>query len=817
MGRSSALDPRPSDITDPADIFLTLHLKRDGSFLPNSYQDNIAALFALVEAASGGFATLRPAGAYNAATTYVRGDIVADADAKLYIWSDPAPAAGVDLTDSRWLFWFDAQPPAEAGSGGIEWQTVTADTNVANQNGYLASSTSLITFTLPASPTVNDAISIAGAGAGGWRLEGGTIFDQQGNSGDSLATIGTFPRASATVVCINAAQDRWQLVTPLIGVRLPDPRATAIVEQINTILTGFSEAPLSAVRESAIRDRVSALDSLGKITQNLQIWHEFIGGLVSNNATAQQQIDRLNWSFLMQPENLTFNGNITFTPAADIAHVDDGIQETAPAAANVNTGANDASVNFYFSQYIYEIPRSGTVGVSLAPRIFRGASDNVETTANAMTIGIAPDSYRGGHKAQWLQNSTNLKTLWNNDINAQVIGTANPTILNYGGSLTDTETGQIIANNMRSGDFWSDADAIANKAADEAFQIAMGRTLVPQPPLLTSFTPAFGQNGASVTIQGLNYTDVLDVLFNDVAAASFTVDSNVQITAVLPANGFGTGKIKVRTRGGQVISADDFTEAAAAPPTITSFNPTGSGPSQPVTVTGTGFVAGTTFTFNGVAASAVTINSETEAIATTPATAGWGDGPIAATNTNGTGTSSTNFAEVPAPTIDSFNPATAGVSTEITIGGTNFAQPITVRFNGVLASSATFDSAFQVRADTPATAGWGDGPITVETPTGTATSATDLIEQGAGGTVTLTSIVPDSGFIPEETLRLNGTGFLTVTVTDILLDGASADFFNVLNDTEIDVGVGYDPIGVGPVTLVHTTGQVVSTFNVDGN
>jgi hypothetical protein len=77
-------------------------------------------------------------------------------------------------------------------------------------------------------------------------------------------------------------------------------------------------------------------------------------------------------------------------------------------------------------------------------------------------------------------------------------------------------------------------------------------------PKLASFSPLSGAAGTSVTILGSGFTDVSAVKFNGVAAVSPSVDSNAQITAVVPA-GATTGRISVLTAGGTSVSATSFT------------------------------------------------------------------------------------------------------------------------------------------------------------------------------------------------------------------------------------------------------------------
>src|SRR5690606_1355456 len=62
------------------------------------------------------------------------------------------------------------------------------------------------------------------------------------------------------------------------------------------------------------------------------------------------------------------------------------------------------------------------------------------------------------------------------------------------------------------------------------------------PIAVTGFTPtsACGEDGGTeVVITGTNFQNVTDVTFNGISAASYTVDSATQITAVLPAGDTG--------------------------------------------------------------------------------------------------------------------------------------------------------------------------------------------------------------------------------------------------------------------------------------
>jgi hypothetical protein len=64
--------------------------------------------------------------------------------------------------------------------------------------------------------------------------------------------------------------------------------------------------------------------------------------------------------------------------------------------------------------------------------------------------------------------------------------------------------------------------------------------------------------GTQVTITGTSFTGATKVTFGGVKATTFSLDSNIQITATVPI-GAKTGKLQVTTPGGTAISPGVFT------------------------------------------------------------------------------------------------------------------------------------------------------------------------------------------------------------------------------------------------------------------
>jgi autotransporter-associated beta strand protein len=74
------------------------------------------------------------------------------------------------------------------------------------------------------------------------------------------------------------------------------------------------------------------------------------------------------------------------------------------------------------------------------------------------------------------------------------------------------------------------------------------------PPTISSFTSTSGYSGSSIVITGTNFTGATAVSFGGTAAASFTVNSATQITAVVGTGG-ASGSVSVTTPSGSVFLA----------------------------------------------------------------------------------------------------------------------------------------------------------------------------------------------------------------------------------------------------------------------
>ena len=245
-------------------------------------------------------------------------------------------------------------------------------------------------------------------------------------------------------------------------------------------------------------------------------------------------------------------------------------------------------------------------------------------------------------------------------------------------------------------------------------------------PAILSVGPTAGpvNGGETVTITGINFNGCTLVDFGTIAATSFTVVSNTQITAIVPTQPAGTVNMTVTTSNGTTatLTVDQFTYVAQ--PAVSSITPT-SGPAAggtTVTITGTNLANAVAVDFGTIAVTKFTSDAAGQIVLNSPA----GSSIVDVTVTTAGGTSATSAADrftyVAAPVVAGVSPASgppAG-STLVTITGSNLANATAVMFGSSIGSIVS-DTNTQIVADSPAGAGTID--LTVKTAGGTSTTS----------------------------------------------------------------------------------------------
>ena len=259
-------------------------------------------------------------------------------------------------------------------------------------------------------------------------------------------------------------------------------------------------------------------------------------------------------------------------------------------------------------------------------------SQQTKLTANN---GLAADAF-GGHVALSATGSVAFVTAAGklNNTGAIYQFTRSGTVWTQATETTSTDDGEGDTVGSSISTTGTGGVALAGADGDEKYTGAAYVFIADVGPIIDSVSPNAGKVGAAVTLTGVRFTGTTSVKFNGVSAV-FSVDTDNQITATVPADGT-TGKISVTTPGGTAQTSKDF----KVKPAVTSFTP-GSGPvGTSVTITGTGLLGTTDVEFNGVVAVFNVVDSST---ITTTVPAGATSGKISVTNAGGTVMSKTSF------------------------------------------------------------------------------------------------------------------------------------------------------------------------------
>ena len=332
---------------------------------------------------------------------------------------------------------------------------------------------------------------------------------------------------------------------------------------------------------------------------------------------------------------------------------------------------------------------------------------------------------------------------------------------------------------------------------------------------ITSVTPSSLAQGATanVTIRGVGFLQGTTFNFgNGITLSNLVIVDATKATAKLTAataatvgNRDVTGK-----QGGSTLTAtltNGFKVTAAPPPpsgfTISAVTPSSAaqGSNLDVTVTGTGFTAGSTFKFgNGTMATKVVRNSATKAtvsltvvagatVGTRDVTGKQGGSTLTATLVNGfrvTAAGGGGF------TVSAVTPTSAaqGTSLDVTVTGTGFTAGSTFKFgNGTMATKVVLSGTTKATVSLTVVAGAAVGTRDVVGKQGGSTLTATLVNgfrvtAAGGGGFTVTSVTPASaeqGVARDVTVA--GTGFSAgtsfsfgngIAVTKVVLTGTTS-------------------------------------------
>jgi hypothetical protein len=239
-----------------------------------------------------------------------------------------------------------------------------------------------------------------------------------------------------------------------------------------------------------------------------------------------------------------------------------------------------------------------------------------------------------------------------------------------------------------------------------------GRTLIESEngdaPFISAISPSSGpkSGGTAVTITGSGFTGATNVAFGTAPALDVTVVSDTEITAVSPSAAPGVHNVYVTSPSGTNLptTTDHFTYLG---PGISSVSPN-IGPRSggtAVSIQGVGFTGATQVMFGGVAATDVTVVSDTVITARSPAEA-VGVRNISVTTPVGTSgaVAGDQFRFQARPVVTSISPSSGPTRTLVTVMGSGFTGTTKVAFGTTNGTPLTVISDNELTVDAPAEA-----------------------------------------------------------------------------------------------------------------
>jgi plastocyanin len=196
------------------------------------------------------------------------------------------------------------------------------------------------------------------------------------------------------------------------------------------------------------------------------------------------------------------------------------------------------------------------------------------------------------------------------------------------------------------------ADIVVTNPDGQSGRLTGGFTYdapVVPPPSIAALAPTSGPEagGTVVTITGAGFVSGATVTFGTAAASAVSINGSGSLTATAPARSAGSVDVVIANPDGQTARMNGvFTYMGSAPPppppsapvapTVTGVSPASASTAggMAVTVTGSGFAAGATVSFDGAPGSSVVVQSATSITTTTPAHAA-GSVAVVVTNTDG--------------------------------------------------------------------------------------------------------------------------------------------------------------------------------------
>jgi len=327
-------------------------------------------------------------------------------------------------------------------------------------------------------------------------------------------------------------------------------------------------------------------------------------------------------------------------------------------------------------------------------------------------------------------------------------------------------------------------------------------TVIGPGPYIAGFDPNRGAAGTPVTIDGVQFTQVTNVMFGALRGANLFVQSDIRMVVDAP-QGVTTCRIAAQARNGAHTNSAFF----YVPPVITGFSPTNGRAATNITIFGTNFTDTISVQIGGLPATLLASTNNNTLLVAAPE--GTPSGPVRVNAPAGSAITSSNFSFL--PLITGFSPIAGPTGTVVTVSGRNLDEGfVALRFGGVAAPTNSPPLATQIVARVPG--GALTGPLSVTTSNGVFTT-TNLFYLPA----TIASFSP-SNSAPGSSVVINGVNLLGTT--NVTFGGVPAAFTPATVNTQllarVPTNVVSGPIAVSTPAGTATFGRFHARPIVDG-
>ena len=359
-------------------------------------------------------------------------------------------------------------------------------------------------------------------------------------------------------------------------------------------------------------------------------------------------------------------------------------------------------------------------------------------------------------------------------------------------------------------------DNVGNTSAAKALSI----TINAPTPSISNLSPnsaTAGGTAFTLTLNGTGFVNGSTVQWNG-SALSTSYVSATQVTATAPASliaSAGTASVTVLNPGGAISNAVTFVINTPTP-SVSGLSPnsvTAGGPAFILTVTGSGYVSGSTVLWNGSSLT-TTFVSATQLTATAPANliASAGTASVTVLNPGAATSNAWTFTFIaPTPSISGLSPnsvTAGGPAFVLTVNGSGFMVGSTVQWNGS-SLSTSYLSGNQLSASVPASliVSQGSASVSVQNPGGGTSNAVTFTINPP--TLSLSSVNPNSATAggPAFTLVANGSGFLAVAGAAVLWNGSPLST-SYISGNQLSASV--------PASLIASQGSVSVSVQIPG-